>query len=205
MTRSRSTDPNRAEDGPSGIDSLQVQRRLDKVMQSLVRAAGGAALCRIDLGSVKNQEGRAAALQEVRRLLRRTPGASPEPIAARWRADLDRHRERGSSAAWLEYLSGGVDELGRLAAQSGEGATGARAAGERRATGERGAGARAAGERRATGERGATGADAADERDAVGADAADERDAVGADAAGERDDAGAGPGAWAASSRAGAR
>lgn len=96
-----------------------VEQRLAEVSASLNAATGGAALCRIDGtgGSAKSLEGRMAALLEVRRSLRRDPSADPARIADRWRADLALRREKGSSAAWTDYLGAGSDELTRLLAR----------------------------------------------------------------------------------------
>lgn len=93
-----------------------VEARLAEVTASLQAATGGGALCRIDGtgGSAKSFEGRTAALLEVRRLLRRDPDADLAPVLDRWRADLGTHTRRGSSAAWLEYVAGGVAELEHL-------------------------------------------------------------------------------------------
>jgi hypothetical protein len=90
-----------------------VEGRLEQVSSSLNEATGGAALCRIDGtgGSAKRLEGRMAALLEVRRLLRRDPGADLEAVLASWRASREAHLRRGASAAWLDYDEGGVSEL----------------------------------------------------------------------------------------------
>jgi hypothetical protein len=97
-----------------------VEQRLAEVSGSLNAATGGAALCRIDGtgGSAKSLEGRMAALLEVRRTLRRDPDADLAPMAARWRADLELRRAKGSSAAWIDYSSSGTDELARLLAHT---------------------------------------------------------------------------------------
>ena len=106
--------------GPTAVTAQhrldRVEARLAEVSTSLQAATGGAALCRIDGtgGSAKSFEGRTAALLEVRRLLRRDPEADLTPVLARWRADLASHTSRGSSAAWLEYVAGGVAELEHL-------------------------------------------------------------------------------------------
>ncbi len=104
------------------IDPAAVERRLASVSSSLNAATGGAALCRIDGtgGSAKALEGRMAALLEVRRTLRRQPAADLGGIVERWRSDLALRRERGGSAAWLEYLAGGVAELESLAGSAAE-------------------------------------------------------------------------------------
>jgi hypothetical protein len=96
-----------------------VERRLAEVTALLDSATGGTALCRIDGtgGSAKSLEGRMAALLEVRRTLRRDPGASLLPIAARWEADLELRRAKRSPAAWTDYLSAGADELASLLPQ----------------------------------------------------------------------------------------
>jgi hypothetical protein len=93
-----------------------VEQRLAEVSASLNQATGGQALCRIDGtgGTAKSFEGRMAVLLEVRRLLRRDPGADLAPVLDRWRADLGTRTERGSSPAWLDYLAGGVSELEHL-------------------------------------------------------------------------------------------
>ena len=97
-------------------DLGHVEQRLAEVSASLNRATGGQALCRIDGtgGTAKSFEGRMAVLLEVRRLLRRDPGADPTPVLERWRADLRTRTEHGSSPAWLDYLAGGVAELEHL-------------------------------------------------------------------------------------------
>ena len=97
-----------------------VDLRLDQVSASLNAATGGRALCRVDGtgGGAKYLEGRMAALLEVRRLLRRTPGAPLDPVLDRWRADRDNHLARGASAAWQEYDEGGVTEVQWLIAHA---------------------------------------------------------------------------------------
>jgi hypothetical protein len=96
-----------------------IERRLGEVTASLNEATGGAALCRIDGtgGSAKSFEGRMAALLEVRRSLRKDPDAGVTAASAlveRWRSDLQQRSARGASAAWQEYLAGGVTELEHL-------------------------------------------------------------------------------------------
>ena len=90
-----------------------VERRLEQVSESLNAATGGDALCRIDGtgGSAKRLEGRMAALLEVRRLLRRDPGADLSTVLGSWRATREAHLRRRASEAWLEYDEGGVSEL----------------------------------------------------------------------------------------------
>jgi hypothetical protein len=96
----------------AGLGPL-VQQRLDAVTASLHVATDGAALCRVDGtgGSAKRLEGRMAALLEVRRMLRRDPGADPGPVLDTWLANREAHRARGASAAWRDYDDGGVGEL----------------------------------------------------------------------------------------------
>lgn len=90
-----------------------VELRLAQVSESLIAATGGAALCRVDGtgGSAKYLEGRMAALLEVRRILRRDPGADLAAVLAAWQSNRDVHLSRGASAAWLEYDDGGVTEI----------------------------------------------------------------------------------------------
>lgn len=104
-----------------------VEHRLVEVSTSLDAATGGQALCRLDgaTGSAKSLEGRSAALLEVRRVLRKDPHAPFTGVAQRWASDLASRRARSASAAWLEYLEGGVAELAALedwtsSAQSGQ-------------------------------------------------------------------------------------
>lgn len=101
-----------------------VEQRLAEVSTSLNSATGGGALCRIDGtgGSAKSLEGHMAALLELRRSLRKDPddGArAATTLLDRWRSDLAERSERGASAAWLEYLAGGVSELEHLLADDG--------------------------------------------------------------------------------------
>jgi hypothetical protein len=112
-----------------------VERRLGEVTASLNEATGGAALCRIDGtgGSAKSLEGRMAALLEVRRSLRKDPDAGVAAAAAlveRWRSDLQQRSVRGASAAWQEYLAGGVAELEHLLGPDAAGSSGSQDSGE---------------------------------------------------------------------------
>ncbi len=103
------------------IAVAEVESRLGEVSESLNRATGGAALCRLDghASTEKELEGRMAALLELRRALRRDPGADVGALARRWRADLALRRDRGASSAWVAYLAGGTDELGALLRRGG--------------------------------------------------------------------------------------
>lgn len=105
-----------------------VEERLAAAEVALDAATGGTPVCRVDadrLRPVKQQEGRAAALAEVRRALRRME-ASPdgEPACAaevgliratadEWAARAELATARGPG--WLAYLRGGADELDTLA------------------------------------------------------------------------------------------
>ncbi len=95
-----------------------IERRLAEVTVSLTTATGGAALCRIEGagGTAKHLEGRTAALMAGRRLLRKDAEADLTSLHDQWHADLARHRQRGSSAAWLAYSEGGCAELDHLRA-----------------------------------------------------------------------------------------
>lgn len=90
-----------------------LEERLAEVSRSLTAATGGQALCRLDghVAPAKELEGRMAALLELRRALRADPDADMHAIADRWRRDLASRRAKGSSAAWLAYLAGGLAEL----------------------------------------------------------------------------------------------
>lgn len=96
-----------------------VERRLAEVSTSLQVATGGVALCRIDgsHGSVKDLEGRTAALLEARRLLRGTPARDLAPVLDQWQESRDARRARAASEAWRAYDDGGVAELERLVGQ----------------------------------------------------------------------------------------
>jgi hypothetical protein len=97
-----------------------VEVRLGEVGVRLTATTGGLALCRLDghMASAKELEGRMAVLLELRRALRKDPQADVSGIPDRWRADLDRRRAAGDSAAWLAYLSGGVAEADQLLARN---------------------------------------------------------------------------------------
>jgi hypothetical protein len=90
-----------------------VEQRLGEVGEALNRATGGQALCRLDgaATTAKELEGRMAVLMELRRALRRDPGAGIEPVAQRWRDDLAARTAAGASQSWIAYLTGAVAEL----------------------------------------------------------------------------------------------
>ena len=88
--------------------------------QALLASSGGAALCRLPgvtlRDEVKAQEGRLAALLELRRGLRE---AAADVVLARveqhWQAALERENRRSEpSADWLAYRRGGVAALVEL-------------------------------------------------------------------------------------------
>jgi len=99
------------------ITLADVERRLGDVGEALNRSTGGQALCRLDgsATTAKELEGRMAVLLELRRALRRDPGADLTAIDERWRRDLVQRQEAQASRAWIAYLSGGVTELDVLA------------------------------------------------------------------------------------------
>jgi hypothetical protein len=90
---------------------------LDAVEQRLVAATGDRSLCDLSRvgapGSVKELEGRSAALRDALRLVRRGQApdehAAAEQVVAEWRRHLPLDERRGP--VWLAYRRGGVDEL----------------------------------------------------------------------------------------------
>lgn len=105
-----------------------VEERLAAAEAALDAATGGTPVCRVGadrLRPVKHQEGRAAALAEVRRALRRleaSPDGEPacdaevalvRTTADEWAAKAELATARGPG--WLAYLRGGADELDTLA------------------------------------------------------------------------------------------
>lgn len=103
---------------PSDLLPL-VERQERDALARLTDATSGGALCRLDgsgVGEAKYWEGRAAALAQVRRELRRGADPRRETVDRRlaaWRAETAA-LSAGASPAWSAYLAGGVDALAAL-------------------------------------------------------------------------------------------
>ncbi len=113
------------EDVPESAPESALESALERSERVLQEASAGHALCRID-GSggptpfaVKSAEGGRAALADVRRAYRRDAGRGVRGAAVttleRWRADLDRWRERGAGP-WIAYCEGGCSSVEALIA-----------------------------------------------------------------------------------------
>jgi hypothetical protein len=96
-----------------------VEERLEAAEARLTEVAGDRSLCDLSRagapGGVKDLEGRASALRQVRRAMRRGtehPMACAERVLGEWRHELELDRVRGP--VWERYRRGGVDELERL-------------------------------------------------------------------------------------------
>ena len=83
-------------------------------LAQLDRLLAGTAMCRVDgtHRGAKHWEGRAAALAQVRRSLRRAqdPGGVPAAVLAEWSAQTATTR----GPAWQEYTAGGLEALTEL-------------------------------------------------------------------------------------------
>jgi len=108
-----------AADGDTDAILALVEQRLDTAERDLADATGGAPLCRID-GSgpagPKFAEGRTAALAELRRALRRSPGADAVQVVGESIATWDHHERAaaGQGPSWRAYRAGGATELRQL-------------------------------------------------------------------------------------------
>lgn len=105
---------------------MGLDERIAGVMVDLAEVSNGASLCTIsksggEVDGTKYQEGRMAALVELRRAANETDVPLPQlaaPIIETWRADLERQQDRGSARGWVAYRAGGVDELESLLEES---------------------------------------------------------------------------------------
>ena len=100
---------------------IDLDERIAAVLVDLAEVSDGASLCTIsksagEVDGTKYQEGRMAALVELRRA--GDAAEALETLTDAWRADLRHQRERGSSRGWVAYRAGGVDELERLAEEA---------------------------------------------------------------------------------------
>ena len=92
-----------------------VNERLADATASLTTGTGGGPMCRTGpaITAAKTAEGRAAALMQVRRSLRKGTADAPTRVLIEWRrlrqAQGERH-DRG----WQAYWAGGIAELERL-------------------------------------------------------------------------------------------
>jgi hypothetical protein len=115
--------------------SASISARESEALDRLAASTGGQSLCTLSRGgpvpATKYYEGRAAALAEVRRAIRRLPDLPNDDgagqllvgdIRARWNAEASAPGRAGPS--WAGYLAGGLDALSELAA--GQEATRAR-------------------------------------------------------------------------------
>ena len=105
---------------------MDLDERIAGVMVELAEVSDGASLCTIsksggEVDGTKYQEGRMAALVELRRAAMESDVPLPQlgrPIIESWQADLERQQERGSAKGWIAYRAGGVDELETLLEES---------------------------------------------------------------------------------------
>lgn len=98
------------------IPATALDERLAGLLDALTSASGGQGLCRVDgnVARVKELEGRAAALLEVRRARRRDPGTDLQVLLDKWVSDRDSRSGRGANTAWQSYFAGAVAELEEL-------------------------------------------------------------------------------------------
>lgn len=95
------------------MDMSRLDALIAQAEEGLDRATGGGPLCAAAAAggtapAAKYYEGRWAALTELRRAGPDTDGAT---VRNRWVADLRTVTEREASAAWIAYVTGGVDGL----------------------------------------------------------------------------------------------
>lgn len=93
--------------------SVRLARLLEQAEADLQSATNGAPLCKVSQTGTTGQdvkyfEGRMAALREVKR------GADAHERFRHWHREYERHRDRASGDAWLQYTAGGVDALFEL-------------------------------------------------------------------------------------------
>lgn len=93
--------------------SLRLARLLEHAEADLQVSTNGAPLCKVSTTGVQGQgvkyfEGRWAALREVHR------GQDARETFHQWRRQFEKHRDQGSSDAWIHYYAGGVDALFEL-------------------------------------------------------------------------------------------
>ena len=110
--------------------SALIRARESEALDRLAASTGGQSLCTLSKGgpvpATKYYEGKAAALAEVRRAVRRLPGLPNDlndvggirevidVIRARWTAETRVPGRTGPS--WAGYLAGGLDALNELVA-----------------------------------------------------------------------------------------
>lgn len=95
--------------------------RKQQAEAALDAAAGSSSLCTLSragvpMPGVKYPEGAWVALRDVQREVRAAGSveAAVLTVRARWAADVERHRERGSGPDWISYATGGLDALDQL-------------------------------------------------------------------------------------------
>lgn len=95
----------------------RVARLEADALAQLDAVLGGRAMCRVDGGSrlpAKHWEGRAAALAEVRRALRKAPPAEQSEVVARSHARWAGQLSGPGGEAWQHYTRGGLSALEEL-------------------------------------------------------------------------------------------
>ena len=104
--------------------TIRIEDLLASANRDLMDAVGDSSLCAVSrsdgrVDGVKYLEGRTAALRELRREADRRGESVLADVAAEWRAQLDRVRERDMGPDWLAYRAGGVDVLVELESAAG--------------------------------------------------------------------------------------
>lgn len=88
-----------------------------QALARLEATLGGVAMCRVDEAAArpaKHWEGRAAALAQVRRALRRAAPGSEADVLRRLRAEWAAQLDALGGPAWTTYTTGGLQALEEL-------------------------------------------------------------------------------------------